>query len=302
MTSFRLYNRRLDAFLACARTGSFTKAAQLLYVSPTALIKQINQFEDGLGVTLFNRSARGLTLTKAGERLAHEADALVALSETIVRDVSRTGADKGDEINVGTSSVFSGRYVFDCWYRSQAKMPQSKLRLISFENKRAEVDRVLEHLGEEIDLIAGVFDDRFLERYGCSGVVLEQVPIGCSVHASDKLAHKPVLEIEELSQREILLPRTGMLEDFDRAGEFLRQRLPHATFTEFDLLDIEVFNRAADNHAVILNIGCWSDAHPLFKLVPIAWNECARFGFILPKNPSETVSSFVQAVRQAAAP
>lgn len=299
MTSFQLYNRRLDAFLACARTGSFTKAAQLLYVSPTALIKQINQFEDGFGVRLFNRTARGLTLTQAGERLKQEADALIALSDTIRRDVAATGADRHDEINVGTSTVFSGRYVFDCWYRSLAKMPKSKLRLISYENTREEVDRVLERLGDEIDLIAGVFDDRFLERYGCSGVVLEQVPIGCSVHASDSLANKAILKVEELSDREILLPRTGMLEDFDRAAELLRSKLPQATFTEFDLLDIDAFNHAADNHAVILNIGCWSDAHPLFKLVAINWNEHARFGFILPKKPSAGVVSFVEAVKAA---
>ena len=69
MGRFCLHNRLLDAFAACARSGSFTQAAQQLFISPTALIKQINQLEDGLGVKLFLRTPKGLVLTEAGSRL-----------------------------------------------------------------------------------------------------------------------------------------------------------------------------------------------------------------------------------------
>lgn len=66
MGRFCLHNRLIDAFAACARSGSFTQAAQQLFISPTALIKQINQLEDGLGVKLFLRTPKGLVLTEAG--------------------------------------------------------------------------------------------------------------------------------------------------------------------------------------------------------------------------------------------
>lgn len=147
MSGFRLYNRHLDAFLACAQTGSFTRAAQILYVTPTALIKRINAFEEGLGAKLFDRTTQGVKLTSAGERLRRESDALIALSDSIRRDVLRAGAADSDEIRVGASTVFPGHYVFDRFEEHRAALPDVKLRLISYGNTRLEVDRTLSRLG-----------------------------------------------------------------------------------------------------------------------------------------------------------
>lgn len=61
-----LYNPQLDTFLRVADAGSFSKAAEEAYITPTAVIKQINLLEESLDVKLFDRSHRGLTLTKAG--------------------------------------------------------------------------------------------------------------------------------------------------------------------------------------------------------------------------------------------
>lgn len=59
-------NINFTAFIRVAEAGSFNKAAESLYITSTALIKQINLLESELGLRLFNRAHRGLTLTKAG--------------------------------------------------------------------------------------------------------------------------------------------------------------------------------------------------------------------------------------------
>lgn len=64
-----MYNPQLETFLRAADAGSFNKAAEESYITPTAVIKQINLLEDSFGVKLFERSHRGLTLTKAGTSL-----------------------------------------------------------------------------------------------------------------------------------------------------------------------------------------------------------------------------------------
>lgn len=69
MPRFSLCHRYLNAFLVCAHEKSFSKASRLLYVSPTALIKQIEQLEEGIGTTLFERTPRGLVLTRSGSVL-----------------------------------------------------------------------------------------------------------------------------------------------------------------------------------------------------------------------------------------
>lgn len=64
-----MYNPQLDTFLCVAESGSFNKAAEKLYISPPAVIKQINLLEESLGLQLFVRTHRGLVLTEAGKSL-----------------------------------------------------------------------------------------------------------------------------------------------------------------------------------------------------------------------------------------
>ena len=51
-----MYNPQLETFLCVAEVGSFNKAAERLYISPPAVIKQINLLEENLGVQLFERT------------------------------------------------------------------------------------------------------------------------------------------------------------------------------------------------------------------------------------------------------
>src|SRR3954454_672298 len=59
----------LRGFEAAARHLSFTHAAQELFVTQSAVSRQIKTLEDGLGVQLFVRGARGIALTEPGARL-----------------------------------------------------------------------------------------------------------------------------------------------------------------------------------------------------------------------------------------
>ena len=68
-----MYNHQLETFIQVADAGSFNKAAAEAFITSTAIIKQINLLEDSLGVKLFQRSHRGLTLTKAGISLYNDA-------------------------------------------------------------------------------------------------------------------------------------------------------------------------------------------------------------------------------------
>ena len=53
-----MYNRHLETFISVADLGSFSKVAEALYISSTAVIKQINLLEQELGFTLFERTHR----------------------------------------------------------------------------------------------------------------------------------------------------------------------------------------------------------------------------------------------------
>ncbi|MFZ6757437.1 LysR substrate-binding domain-containing protein [Undibacterium sp. Ji50W] len=58
----------LESFVRSAETGSFSAAARRLALTPAAISRNVAQLERNLGVKLFQRSTRGLTLSEAGER------------------------------------------------------------------------------------------------------------------------------------------------------------------------------------------------------------------------------------------
>jgi LysR family carnitine catabolism transcriptional activator len=76
--------RHIRAFLKIAETRNFTRAANELHISQSALTVQIQQLEESLGLQLFDRSKRGATLTAAGkdvfgplQRLLNDAQAIM---------------------------------------------------------------------------------------------------------------------------------------------------------------------------------------------------------------------------------
>ena len=70
--------RQLHYFLQVAESKSFTRAAAVLHVAQPALSRSVRSLEEDLGVTLFDRSERGVSLTGSGELLRRRAGDLLA--------------------------------------------------------------------------------------------------------------------------------------------------------------------------------------------------------------------------------
>ena len=66
-----------------ARTNSLNKAAETLYVGQSALSRAIKELETSLGVTLFERSSKGMTLTHDGEIFVYYAKSVLAQVDNI---------------------------------------------------------------------------------------------------------------------------------------------------------------------------------------------------------------------------
>lgn len=81
----------LAAFVAVAERMNFRAAAEALFISPSALSRRIDRIEEALGVRLFDRTTRRVSLTEDGEQfLTHASDALASLQNAI--------SDVGDRV------------------------------------------------------------------------------------------------------------------------------------------------------------------------------------------------------------
>lgn len=98
-----MYDKHLDCFLLVADCGSFSKAAEKAYISPNALIQQINLLEADLGVTLFVRTNHGAKLTEAGASIYQDAKRIIRLSTQAVQKAKQIEQAEQRTIRIGTS-------------------------------------------------------------------------------------------------------------------------------------------------------------------------------------------------------
>ena len=93
---------QLRAFLEVAREGNLTRAANALFLSQPALSSRIKALEDELGLKLFERSAKGMSLTRYGEILAEEAARTVHAARAFMSRAKTINSSMHGQIRLGT--------------------------------------------------------------------------------------------------------------------------------------------------------------------------------------------------------
>lgn len=122
--------RQLRAFLALARTGSFTLAAESLYITQSALSGLIKELEQTLGTRLVDRSTRRVYLTDTGERLYPMLDAAVHdLDDVLQRAIDPQTMQSG-LVRVATSQLLASTLLPELIAEYQRQHPTSRVKLV----------------------------------------------------------------------------------------------------------------------------------------------------------------------------
>ncbi|WP_024873466.1 LysR family transcriptional regulator [Tolumonas lignilytica] len=149
------------AFVKSANTGSFTAAAKILNITPAAISKNVAALEQNLGVRLFNRTTRSLSLTAEGENfLANVAPALSSLDNAIesvnTQDTRPTGL-----VRMSVSNVIGRKLL----------MPIIPALLETHPELRVEIDfddHIIDFVQEGYDLViraGNIHDSSMISRY-----------------------------------------------------------------------------------------------------------------------------------------
>lgn len=96
---------QLKTFIAVAREGTITRASGVLHLSQPAVSAHIKAMEDALGVSLFERTPRGMTLTRDGQRLLAKAEQTLAAYRELVTEASRGKDELSGKLCIGAGSA-----------------------------------------------------------------------------------------------------------------------------------------------------------------------------------------------------
>lgn len=292
-----MYNYMLDTFIAVADFGSLTKAAEHLYISPTAVMKQMNTLEGHLDLKLIERTPSGIRLTESGAAIYQDAKFMIDYSKKSISNARALLYAKSTTFCVGTSLLNPAKPFMDLWYHVNKDFPEYKLHLVPFEDNHEGILTEIGKLGEKFDFLIGVCDSKAWLNL-CHMLPLGRYKKMIAVSREHRLAKKSRLEIEDLYGETLMMVKRGdsSINDFLRNDLESHHPKIHIEDTP-QFYDLSVFNRCAETGNVLLTIECWQEVHPGLVSIPVNWDYSIPYGLLYSLNAPEDVLRFVDTVR-----
>ncbi len=127
----------LQAFLAVAETGSFSKAAERIYLTQPAISKRIAALEHKLGTSLFDRIGRKVQLTEAGRALFDRSRAILNELEDAKRSLANLSGEIRGAVSLATSHHIGLHRIPQTLKRFHARYPDVRLDLRFMDSEEA---------------------------------------------------------------------------------------------------------------------------------------------------------------------
>lgn len=292
-----MYNPLLDTFLTVVQSGSFTKAAERLYISPTAVMKQMNTLETHLKLTLLERTSSGVRLTPAGEIIYQQAQGIIAYSEKAIASAQAATHAYDTTFCVGTSLLNPAKPFMDLWYQVNKDFPGHKLHLVPFEDEHRGILKEIEQLGEKFDFLIGVCDSRSWLSL-CNFLPLGRYKKMIAVPREHPLAQKASLDVTDLYGYTLMMvcPGDSGVNDFIRNDLQTNHPQIHIEDTP-QFYDLSVFNRCAETGNILLTVECWKEVHPGLISIPVNWDYTIPYGILYSLHAPQSVLQLVEAIR-----
>lgn len=102
----------LESFVQSAESGSFSKAARKLALTPAAVSKNVAKLESNLGVRLFQRSTRSLRLTEPGERFWRDLSGGLSTIKNALANLADGTHEPAGTLRVSVTAPFAKDYIF----------------------------------------------------------------------------------------------------------------------------------------------------------------------------------------------
>ncbi len=280
----------LVSFIRVVEAGSFSKAAESMYISSPGLQQRVKKLEEDVGVQLLKRSPEGVSCTEAGKALYKASRPLVGRIEEIVGTVKRFHGAQSNILRIGMGKSFIAQWLLMACHDYSKMQPTALFRFIPCEFSRW-ID----------DLATGLID--LCEFHGTPDdvphpndvelEVIEYEPLYACVFPDDPIARRPFVEVSDLHGRRLWIPETFW------ASRIMREIKEQAPDLEVDQTYLSALKRFEEAIAGCVSIAEESYVATYAPLVGvrIVGLDPVPIGLAYRKSPSGPVENFVAYAR-----
>ncbi|MBX4907593.1 MULTISPECIES: LysR family transcriptional regulator [Rhizobium] len=217
--------RQIQYFVAVAEQGSVTRAAQNLSISQSSVTEALKELETDLGVELFERHPRGLTITHNGHQfLRHATKILASVSDARTSFSGQQSALSGT-LNIGVTSLVAGYVLSDLLARYRRACPGIEVSAIEDNGG------YLEHLlvGGELDVAVMVISN-LRDRMALQAEILETSPYRLWLPMGHPLVSADIISVADIAREPLIMLTVDEIEE--NTGKLLSAlgARPHVAF------------------------------------------------------------------------
>ena len=291
-----MYNQVLDTFLAVADCKSFNRAAEKLYITPAAVMKQMNTLEAHLGLKLIQRNKKGIVLTAAGESIRKDAKKIMRESKRAIERARAAQDNAAKIIRIG-SSLLPPCHPFLALWNEQAVNPgEFKIKIVPYDD--GEFFSVLSSLGQDVDFLTGTFNS-VQATETADFYQLWESTLCIAIPTTNPLVSKQSLEIQDLYGQHIITVKAGNSPMLDDMRSLLKMTHPQIIMEDSDYLyDIDTFNYCEERGVLLLTQERWHNIHPSLKTVPVQWDFALPYGLLYSKEIGGEALRFLERVQE----
>ncbi|TYR30692.1 LysR family transcriptional regulator [Mesorhizobium microcysteis] len=217
--------RQLLYFVAVAEQGTVSRAAQNLSISQSSVTEAIKELESDLGVELFERHSRGLSITHKGHQFLRHATKILADVSDARRTFTEEAAAAGGALHLGVTSLVAGYVLSDLLARYRRAWPSVDVTAIEDNGD------YLEHLlvGGELDVAVMVISN-LRDRMALQAEILEVSPYRLWLPLGHPLAGADIISIEDVAREPLIMLTIDEIEE--NTGKLLTAlgARPHVAF------------------------------------------------------------------------
>ncbi len=193
--------RVLRYFLTVVREGSITKASEVLHITQPTLSRQLAQMEEELGVKLFDRGSRKITLTNEGILLCRRAEEILQLVDKTEKELVEQDEQIEGKISIGCGEIAAVQLLSNLFQTFRKKYSR-----VNFDLFTATADLVKEQMDKGLLDIGLLLEPVDKEKYDFIRLDREENWV-VLMRPDDPLAQKESVTAKDLSVRPLILPR-----------------------------------------------------------------------------------------------
>ena len=277
---------KLEVFISLVETSNYTRTAKALHLTQPAVTHDIKSIENEIGVRLFNRNKRYVSVTKDGRAFYLKVKTIINNYYSAVQDIQKKDLEENSKITIGYSyTPFNDIYVPQWINKFQRQHSNVKFSIISLNH-----NELKQHLlSNEIDLVLTTGNDaKDLENI--KAYTLETESFKAIVSKKNPLSKKKILKLADFQNQKMLyLDNNWAAIDLINLQDKIRHINHHLNITYANnLSSLNVLIKG--QQGIALGLFClYPKLEPYLKYVPIDWKKTVDLVIAIQKNNEKRI-------------